>query len=152
MAWGPGWLLGEVSAALTWTQSCLMSGLEPDRGIFVLFIWEISGKKPNKPSLRMSEISKTSSSLSFRAYDARTTCLVSAPSPHADGFHLSPLQGHPLPLHCLRAPFHRAEARVGEQRVENPPCGCKTPFVSLLNPGGWLLPTAWGCPWAWSLI
>lgn len=151
MAWGPGWLLGEVSAALTWTQSCLMSGLEPDRGIFVLFIWEISGKKPNKPSLRMSEISKTSSSLSFRAYDARTTCLVSAPSPHADGFHLSPLQGHPLPLHCLRAPFHRAEARVGEQRVENPPCGCKTPFVSLLNPGGWLLPTAWGCPWAWSL-
>ena len=59
----------------------------------------------------MSEISKTSSSLSFRAYKAQSACLVSAPSPHADGFHLSPLQGHPLPLHA--STHHSTELRPG---------------------------------------
>lgn len=101
----------------------------------------------------MSEISKTSSSLSFRAYNAQTTCLVSSPSPHADGFHLSPLQGHPLPLHCLRTPFHRAETRVGEQRAAPHSLGLPLGLVSYLmlprgpRPGGtWLVASlSWSC-------
>lgn len=62
------------------------------------------------------EISKSSSSLSFRG-DGAQSCSVSAPSLHPDGFHLSPLCS--ALSHSMPRPrsLHRAEASVGEQRV-----------------------------------
>lgn len=92
----------------------------------------------------MSEISKSSSSLSFRGYKAQLACLVSAPHPHPDGLQLSPSLPHSLPLHASPQP-HATELGVGwGWRAEG--LRSRTHLVvarlllSLRNPGGWLLP------------